>query len=171
MAQARSYHQTCSLLPGPGDFSTGYSPKDKHSAKQITVQRQGCWGRPGSGSEMPEDPGDRVGAPLLPRTNSCGHLGAGCGCTDTALGAGTRALPQGLQPVSQLPLPRMCQLPRGTRVLHSGPWGRGQLFCGASMFLMQSLATGSSIELPTGNWPARPLPLTPAPQRHCSHPL
>lgn len=29
MAWARSYHQTCSLLSGPGDFLTGYSPKDK----------------------------------------------------------------------------------------------------------------------------------------------
>lgn len=29
MAQARSYHPACSFLPGPGDFLTGYSPKDK----------------------------------------------------------------------------------------------------------------------------------------------
>ena len=44
-----------------------------------------------------------------------------------------------------------------------GPWSRDQFFCGASVCLVQSVATGSLTELPAERRPENPLPPIPTP--------
>lgn len=98
-----------------------------------------------------------MGALLLQRTNSCGHLEAGCRRTVTVAGMGLGAHPRVPRPFSQFPHLGLCirleKQESCSQALEEVAGSQHAAGRGAFISLMLSVATGPLTELPTGESP------------------